>query len=100
MQTRRYSGTGAVSNTVKSGLAKYAPHPHAAMLFLDYILSEEGQRILQEADYLPAHPGVPAKTPSLKPEVGGYKINVMTPDDLFKNDKEWDDIYHRLFLRQ
>jgi ABC-type Fe3+ transport system substrate-binding protein len=83
-----------------SGLAKYAPHPHAAMLFLDYLLSEEGQRILQEADYLPAHPGVPAQTPSLKPEAGGYRTNVMSPDDLVKHDKEWDDIFHRLFLRQ
>jgi iron(III) transport system substrate-binding protein len=83
-----------------SGLAKYAPHPHAAMLFLDYLFSEEGQRILQEADYLPAHPAVPAKTPSLKPEVSGFKTNVMSPDDLLKHDKEWDDLYHRLFLRQ
>ncbi len=82
------------------GLAKYAPHPHAAMLFLDYVLSEEGQRILQEADYLPSHPAVPAKTPSLKPDVSGYKTNVMSPDDLVKYDKEWDDIYRRLFLRQ
>jgi ABC-type Fe3+ transport system substrate-binding protein len=83
-----------------SGLAKNAPHPHAAMLFLDYLFSEEGQRILQEADYLPAHPGVPATTPSLKPEVGGFKANFMSPDDLLKYDKEWDDIYHRLFLQQ
>jgi ABC-type Fe3+ transport system substrate-binding protein len=83
-----------------TGLAKMAPHPHAAMLFLDYLFSEEGQRILQEADYLPAHPGVPAKTPSLKPEVSGFKTNVMSPDDLLKHDKEWDDIFHRLFMRQ
>jgi ABC-type Fe3+ transport system substrate-binding protein len=83
-----------------AGLASNAPHPHAAMLFLDYIFSEEGQHILQEADYLPAHPGVPAKVPSLKPEVGGFKTNVMSPDDLMKHDQEWDDVYHRLFLRQ
>jgi ABC-type Fe3+ transport system substrate-binding protein len=81
------------------GLAKYAPHPHAAMLFLDYVLSEEGQRILQEANYLPAHPAVPASTPALKPEVSGFKVNIMSPDVLVQHDKEWDEIFHRLFMR-
>src|SRR5512139_207098 len=32
------------------GLAKNAPHPHASMLFIDFLLSKEGQKILQEAD--------------------------------------------------
>src|SRR5581483_4336300 len=82
------------------GLAKNAPHPHAAMLFLDYILSEEGQRTLPQADYLPSHPDVPAKVPSLKPEQGNFKVNFLSPDDILKNDREWDDIYRRLFLQQ
>jgi iron(III) transport system substrate-binding protein len=81
------------------GLAKYAPHPHAAMLFLDYILSEEGQRVLQEADYLPAHPQVPAKTPSLKPEQGRFKANFLSPDTVLANEREWNALYRRLFLQ-
>jgi ABC-type Fe3+ transport system substrate-binding protein len=81
------------------GLAKHAPHPHAAMLFLDYILSEEGQRILQEADYLPAHPQVPAKTPSLKPDQGRFKANFLSPDVVLAHEKEWNAVYRRLFLQ-
>ncbi len=81
-----------------SALAKNAPHPYAAMLFLDYIYSEEGQRTLQQADYLPAHPDVPAKVPTLKPEQGNFKANVMSPDDMVKHDQEWNDLFRRLFL--
>src|SRR5258707_7327042 len=41
-------------------LPKAPPHPYAAMLFIDYLLSKEGQARLQSADYFPAHPAVPA----------------------------------------
>ncbi len=41
-------------------LPKAPPHPYAAMLFIDYLLSKEGQARLQGADYFPAHPDVPA----------------------------------------
>lgn len=47
----------ATNNSI--GLAKNAPHPHAAMLFLDFVLSKKGQSIFQAANYLPAHPEVP-----------------------------------------
>jgi len=43
-----------------------SPHPHAAMLLLDFILSEEGQK-LSGVNYLPSHPKVPAKQADLKP---------------------------------
>ena len=39
-------------------LPKAPPHPYAAMLFIDYLLSKDGQAKLQGADYFPAHPGV------------------------------------------
>ncbi len=38
-------------------LPKAPPHPHAAVLFIDYLLSKEGQEKLQGADYFPAAPG-------------------------------------------
>ena len=81
------------------GLARNAPHPHASMLFLDYVFSEDGQRIIQEAEYLPAHPRVPAKTPTLKPEQGHFRVHVLSPEDVLKTNSEWVDIYRRLFLQ-
>jgi ABC-type Fe3+ transport system substrate-binding protein len=39
---------------------KGVPHPNAAMLMVDFILSKEGQELFKKAGYFPAHPGVPA----------------------------------------
>src|SRR5581483_278326 len=87
----------ALQNT--TALAHDAPHPHAAMLFLDFLFSEEGQRILQQADYLPAHPDIPAKVPTLKPDQGHYRANIMSGEDIAKYDQEWNDLFRRLFLQ-
>ena len=36
------------------GVAKQAPHPYSALLFADYVLSPEGQEVLNEMGRLPA----------------------------------------------
>ncbi len=47
-------------------LAKTAPHPHAAMLLIDYLLDREAQGMLRDAGYFPANPNV-APSDALKP---------------------------------
>jgi iron(III) transport system substrate-binding protein len=34
-----------------AGLSAFAPHPHAAVLFIDFLFSPEGQRILENYEY-------------------------------------------------
>jgi ABC-type Fe3+ transport system substrate-binding protein len=41
-------------------LAKNAPHPHASMLVIDYLLDKEAQGVLRDLRYFPAHPDVAA----------------------------------------
>ena len=53
------------------GVVKDAPHPNAARLLVEFILSDEGQKIMADNDYLPASPHVPAKVPANKPDAGG-----------------------------
>jgi iron(III) transport system substrate-binding protein len=36
-------------------VARKSPHPHAALLFFDFILGPEAQTILQKANYIPAN---------------------------------------------
>ena len=36
---------------------KNAPHPNAAKLLVDFIISKEGQEVFRDADYITAHPG-------------------------------------------
>jgi ABC-type Fe3+ transport system substrate-binding protein len=68
-------------------MAKNLPHPNAAMLLVDFILSKEGQEIMAKAEYFPARPDVPA-LPQLAPIVpknAGFKEIFIDPETLQKN---------------
>jgi iron(III) transport system substrate-binding protein len=90
-----------VTATINSiGLAKNAPHPHAAMLLLDFVLSKKGQKVFQAANYLPAHPEIPALQADLKPGGGRFKkANYLSPEILFDKSNEWSDYFDKEFLR-
>jgi iron(III) transport system substrate-binding protein len=90
-----------VASTISTiGLAKYAPHPHAAMLFLDFVLSKRGQKVYQESNYLPAHPEMPALQADLKPGGGRFKkVNYINPDDQFEKGNEWLEYFQSQFLK-
>jgi iron(III) transport system substrate-binding protein len=88
----------ATINTI--GLAKHAPHPYAAMLFLDFLFSRKGQKIVQVSNYLPAHPEIPALQPDLKPGGGRFKkANYINPDVLYDQGNEWVDYFQNQFLK-
>lgn len=78
-------------------LLKNSPHPNAGELFLNYCLSDEGQRVTANAGYIPADPDVPPEHPYLTPEAGHFKVNVISPDVYDKHSKEWIGIYRQLF---
>ena len=79
------------------GLVKNAPHPNAGRLLIDFLASEEGQRTLAAVEYIPAMPSVPAKTPELKPEGGGFAANVLLPETVTQNLERWTAIKKELF---
>jgi ABC-type Fe3+ transport system substrate-binding protein len=78
-------------------LTKGAPHPNAGKLLIDFITSQEGQRVLAQADYLPALPSVPAKFPNLKPEAGHFKAMFFPPEEFGEHGDEWDQLYNQMF---
>ena len=45
-------------NVLPLALANNAPHPNAAKLFIDYVLSEKGQKAIASMGRTPARPGV------------------------------------------
>jgi ABC-type Fe3+ transport system substrate-binding protein len=79
------------------GLVKNAPHPNAAKLLIDFLLSEEGQRAFADVEYLPAMPSVPAKTPEVKPEAGGFHADFISPATMSANIDNWVKIKKELF---
>jgi ABC-type Fe3+ transport system substrate-binding protein len=90
-----------VPATISSiGLAKNSPHPHTAMLFLDFVLSKKGQTIIQSANYLPAHPDVASLQPDLKAGGGRFKkVNYMNPELLYDRGNEWADYFQSQFMK-
>ena len=74
-----------------------APHPNAAKLFLEYMISKEGQLIFQKADYFPTRSDVPASMPELAPSTGGFKAVVMSPDDIARDYEKWAALYMQMF---
>ncbi len=79
------------------GILKDAPHPNAGRLLLEYILSDEGQKVMAANDYLPAHPDIPARIPQLKPEAGHFAVNYISPDMTKDDLTKWISIYREVF---
>jgi ABC-type Fe3+ transport system substrate-binding protein len=48
-------------------VAKRAPHPNAAKLLAEFLVSTEGQALFRDADYVPANPAVAPRDPRLRP---------------------------------
>jgi ABC-type Fe3+ transport system substrate-binding protein len=79
------------------GIVKDSPHPNAAKLLVDFLTSEEGQKVLQKADYLPSMPRVPAMKVGLRPEDGGFKATFLRPDEIHDRIPGWIKIVSDLF---
>ena len=76
---------------------QHAPHPNAAKLLVDFIISREGQEIFRDAQYLPADPTVAALTPTLKPDAGKFRTQFFTPEQTEDHMVKWKKVYDDLF---
>ena len=74
-----------------NGVARNAPHPHAALLFQDFELSE-GQHILGKRDFIPTSTKVPSNLNKMPLIFANPKT---TLDDGQKWNKIYDDIFNR-----
>ena len=72
------------------GVMRQAPNPHAAVLFYDFEISEEGQRILQSRDF------VPVSTKVDSPFNKGPLVFVDPAKMLDEGDK-WNRLYAEIF---
>ncbi len=74
-------------------VAKKAPHPHAAVLFYDFEISPEGQKILAGRDFVPT---------SRKVDTPLNKIPMKFVDARVALDEfqKWEKLYDELFARK
>ena len=87
--------TTAATMVIPKGLK----HPNAAMLLVDYILSKEGQKILLDAEYFPAHPDIPPADAlaQVVPKYANVPEQFVGPDLLNKYNESSERIYEELF---
>ena len=79
------------------GILKDAPHPNAARLLEEFVVSEDGQKVMAKNDYLPADPNTPARIAELKPDAGHFTVNYITPELARDDLPKWTTIYHEVF---
>lgn len=72
-------------------VATQAPHPNAALLFADYMLSPEGQKVLHDLDRNPASR---AQTTLLTK----YKLSMVDPIKWFDESAKWEKLWKEMFL--
>jgi iron(III) transport system substrate-binding protein len=82
-----------------TGIAKNAPHPHAALLFTDFLLSEDAQKVLVDAYYAPSRTGMTPRDPALAPASRGVKVSYMNPDAIVKEQDSWQKLYEEIFVK-
>lgn len=80
-----------------SSVMKNAPHPNAARLFMAFLVSEEGQQLFAAEDYLPVHPKVKPKDPSLVPDGKNLTGLFFTPEESESQMDEWVKIFRSMF---
>ncbi len=73
-------------------LAKNAPHPHAALLFADFVLSPEGQKLLGDMGRVPS-------SRTQKTLLDQHKHVMVDPIKWADEAPKWEKVWNELFLR-
>src|SRR5213080_391826 len=73
-----------------TGILRRAPHPHAAVLFLDFMLSD-AQRVLLDRDFTPTN---------VKVKPLDVAFNVIDPAQILDQGDKWQKLYDEIVVRQ
>jgi iron(III) transport system substrate-binding protein len=73
------------------GIARAAPHPNAALLFADFVLSPEGQRLFESLGRVPASTRV-------KSELNNFPFTLIEPATVLEEAPKWEALWSELFL--
>jgi len=70
-----------------------APHPHAALLFADFVLSPEGQQLFLSMGRVPA--SIKVKSP-----LNDFKYTLVDPITVLDESDKWEKIWNDLFIKR
>jgi iron(III) transport system substrate-binding protein len=80
-----------------SGMVLNAPHPHAALLFLDYLHSKEGQQVAMKGGLSSARTDIGSLEQKFQKV---YIESKYTAEQFEKKIEEWESLMRRLFIRK
>ena len=80
-----------------SGMVLNAPRPHAALLFLDYLHSKEGQQIAMKGGLSSARTDIGSLEQKFTKV---YIESKYTPEEFEKKIDEWEGLMRKLFIRK
>jgi iron(III) transport system substrate-binding protein len=81
----------AVARANGLALAKRAPHPHAALLYYDFVLGEDGQRMLRDRGFMPASRNLEGPLPI-------ESLRVVDPAQILDQSEKWTKLYDSVFV--
>jgi iron(III) transport system substrate-binding protein len=74
------------------GLARHAPHPHAALLFADFMLSREGQELIKQRNRVPSSNAVNST-------LNKFPFQMIDPAIVLDESEKWEKLWSELFLK-
>jgi iron(III) transport system substrate-binding protein len=73
-------------------MSRNAPHPAAAMLFYDYMLTD-GQKIIADLKFIPINKTVDSPFKNIK-------YTMQSPAELLDENDKWNVLYDDIFLNK
>ena len=80
----------AIARANGLALARGAPHPHAALLYYDFMIGEAGQRILAERGFVPARR-------ALQGALARERLHIVDPALVLDAGDKWARLYESIF---
>ncbi len=74
------------------GVARRAPHPYAALLFTDFMLSREGQTLIKERNRVPSSRAVDT-------HLNKFPFEMIDPSISLDEADKWEKLWSELFLK-
>ena len=75
------------------GLARNAPHPNAALLLMDFVISPEGQKLFETLGRAPA-------STQVKSALNDFPYTLIEPATVLDESPKWEKLWNELFLQQ
>jgi iron(III) transport system substrate-binding protein len=75
------------------GVLAKAPHPKEARVFYEYLISDEGQQLLADRDYVPA-------STKINSPLRHAKLHVIDPGPALDQGEKWAKLFDETFVRR